>query len=249
MHIYLYFQIIRFRGTSTDKRREAFRSSFSELADIRSLFSCRIPFVAMTATAMEKTRKFIIENLQIENPKVYIRSPAKQNITYYLRTVDHKNVEKIFEPLLNEIIEHGYNCQRVVIFSNRDNVTDIFGFFDSILEDKYPIYETRPYAMFHSTTETPIKKHIVNSFQDPNGTVRVLMATIAFGMGINCQNLHKIIHFGPPADLDSYFQESGRAGRDGKQCVALMLKYPGRFIRGSTKGIKEYCRSNDRCRR
>ncbi|XP_066923247.1 ATP-dependent helicase wrn-1-like [Clytia hemisphaerica] len=237
------------KGTSSDKRRAAFRASFSQLAEVRSLLAKPIPFVAMTATAMRRTRDFIIANLQMYQPKLYIRSPGKQNITYTLHTVNHKNVDKIFQPLIEELRIHKYDCERVVIFSNGDNVVDIFGSFDYILREEYPMYETRPYAMYHSTTEEPIKQHIVESFQDPNGTIRILMATIAFGMGIDCKNLHHVIHFGPPADLDSYFQESGRAGRDGKQSVALLLRYPKSFIRNSSETIKEYCLLEDKCRR
>ena len=227
----------------------AFRSSFSQLAEIRSLFTKPIPFVAMTATAMKRTRDFIIANLQMINPTLYVRSPGKPNITYYLHTVEDKDVDKIFEPLIKQVKNDGYDCERVVIFSNRDNVVEIFGAFHYVLKHDYPLYESRPYAMFHSTTDASIKKHIVESFQDPNGSIRILFATIAFGMGIDCRNLHNVIHFGPPADLDSYFQESGRAGRDGKQSVALLLRYPKSFIRNSTKSIKEYCLSDEKCRR
>ena len=185
----------------------------------------------------------------MEDPKLYIRSPGKKNISYFFRTVNDTNFDKFFEPLIQELKTKQYDCERVVIFSNRDNVTGIFGAFHHVLGDDFPIYETRPYAMFHSTTEDPIKKHIVKSFQDPKGTIRVLFATIAFGMGIDCKNLHNVIHFGPPADLDSYFQESGRAGRDGEQSSALLLKYPKSFIRGSTKSIKDYCSTTKKCRR
>ena len=71
--------------------------------------------------------------------------------------------------------------------------------------------------MFHSTTYEIIKKHVISIFQDEKGSVRILVVTIAFGMGIDCKGLHYVIHYGTTNNLDGYFQESDRAGRDGKQ--------------------------------
>uniref|UniRef100_A0A7M5VDP9 DNA 3'-5' helicase n=2 Tax=Clytia hemisphaerica TaxID=252671 RepID=A0A7M5VDP9_9CNID len=110
-------------------------------------------------------------------------------------------------------------------------------------------YDERPFAMFHRTTRPEIKERIIKAFQDPDGMVRILIATIAFGMGIDCKNLHRIIHFGVPSDLDSYFQESGRAGRDGAQCSALLLLYPRCITRYVKKDIRDYVTNTQRCRR
>ena len=62
----------------------------------------------------------------INRPTLYVHNPGKPNITYFLHTVGDKDVDKIFEPLIEEVKVHGYDCQRVVIFSNRDNVVEIF---------------------------------------------------------------------------------------------------------------------------
>uniref|UniRef100_A0A7M5TXI0 DNA 3'-5' helicase n=2 Tax=Clytia hemisphaerica TaxID=252671 RepID=A0A7M5TXI0_9CNID len=110
-------------------------------------------------------------------------------------------------------------------------------------------YDERPFAMFHRTTRPEIKERIIKAFQDPDGMVRILIATIAFGMGIDCKDLHRIIHFGVPSDLDSYFQESGRAGRDDAQCSALLLLYPRCISRYVKKDIRDYVTNTQRCRR
>ena len=80
--------------------------------------------------------------------------------------------------------------------------------------------------MFHARTHEEIKDFITSSFKAETGSIRFLVATIAFGMGIDCKGLHNIIHFGPPLTLDDYFQESGRAGCDGKFSNAILLLYP-----------------------
>ena len=69
--------------------------------------------------------------------------------------------------------------------------------------------------MFTSCTENSLKYKIVQSFVDSHSNLRVVVASSAFGMGLDCECVREIIHWGPSKDIDSYVQESGRAGRDG----------------------------------
>ena len=78
--------------------------------------------------------------------------------------------------------------------------------------------------MFTSCTETGVKNQILQSFTSPNSTLRIVIATIAFGLGVDCPDIRKIIHLGAPEDAESYIQATGRAGRDGKLSVAVLLK-------------------------
>ena len=66
---------------------------------------------------------------------------------------------------------------------------------------------------------------ILQSMTNPDGKCRVLFATIAFGMGVNIPNIRTVIHFGPSADIDDYFQESGRCGREGTKAEAILFLY------------------------
>ena len=66
--------------------------------------------------------------------------------------------------------------------------------------------------MFHSGTPRLTKELILENIPDKNGHIRVLICTIAFGMGINCRGVHRVIHFGLASDIESYVQECGRAG-------------------------------------
>lgn len=77
--------------------------------------------------------------------------------------------------------------------------------------------------MLHSCTPTSNKEHILVSFQSDRGVVRILVATNAFGMGVDCKQVHRTIHFGPAKNVEAYMQQSGRAGRDGKQSIAYLL--------------------------
>ena len=77
--------------------------------------------------------------------------------------------------------------------------------------------------MLHSSTPKSNKDLILDSFQCDEEHIRVLVATIAFGKSVDCKKVCRTIHFGSPKNVESYLQESGRAGRDGSQCTAYLL--------------------------
>ena len=68
-------------------------------------------------------------------------------------------------------------------------------------------------------------KKIIASFTKPDGELRTVVATVAFSMGLDAPNIRKIIHWGPPGDLEMYLQQTGRGGRDGEQCVAVLYRF------------------------
>ena len=70
--------------------------------------------------------------------------------------------------------------------------------------------------MLHSSTPDSNKQNILESFQSSNGTIRILVVAISFGMGVDCKHVSRVIHFGPAKNAETYMQETGRAGRDGQ---------------------------------
>lgn len=76
--------------------------------------------------------------------------------------------------------------------------------------------------MLHSSSPANNKEHILESLQSETGCISVLV-TIAFGMGVDCKQVHRTVHFGPAKNVEAYIQESGRAGRDRKQSIAYLL--------------------------
>ena len=70
--------------------------------------------------------------------------------------------------------------------------------------------------MFHSSTPKSTKELILDNISKTNGHIQIIICTIAFGMGIDCKGVHRVIHFGPSSNIESYVQECGRAGRDGQ---------------------------------
>ena len=76
--------------------------------------------------------------------------------------------------------------------------------------------------MFTSCTDTAVKNKIISLFSKPS-SLRIVCVTVAFGMGVDCQDIRTVIHLGPPDDLESYIQETGRAGRDGLPSQAVLF--------------------------
>ena len=76
---------------------------------------------------------------------------------------------------------------------------------------------------FTACSSRNTKKNVLKSFTQPNGLVRIVVATVAFGMGLDSPNVRYVIHWGPPNDIKLYVQETGRGGRDGKPVVCTLF--------------------------
>ena len=101
--------------------------------------------------------------------------------------------------------------------------------------------------MYHAGTPDSVKNHILSDITSADGYIRILICTIAFGMGVNCQDITRIIHFGGSKCIESYLQECGRAGRKG-QLSTCILYYNGLLMKYSADDMKNYAASKI-CRR
>ena len=97
--------------------------------------------------------------------------------------------------------------------------------------------------MFSSSTEEKVKNEILSSFTDPQSSLRVIVATIAFGMGLDASDVESIIHYGPSDSIEAYLQETGRCGHDGRDSSAT-LYYRKRDVASNSPvsdSMKLYC--------
>ena len=101
--------------------------------------------------------------------------------------------------------------------------------------------------MMHSGSPISVKNHVLEQFSDNNNCLRILVATIAYGMGVDCKGVTRVIHFGTSKSVGAYLQESGCCGRDGDQSYALLF-YNGITIKAADSEMKDYIKSKT-CRR
>jgi len=186
-----------------------FRPEYLALAGLKNEFP-GVPVIALTATADKLTKKDILEKLNLHHPAVYISSFNRENITY-----------------------------RVV--PKRDSFNQLLDFLDTRKDESGIIYclsrkSTEALAAdlreegflaeaYHAGLDNAVKARNQEAFL--RDEVRIIVATIAFGMGINKSNVRYVVHVDMPKNIEGYYQETGRAGRDGLPSEALLLYSPG----------------------
>ena len=119
--------------------------------------------------------------------------------------------------------------ERCIIFcQTRKQCFILYRLFTEVLGKKNFVGSRLSYGhclvqMFHAGSPDTVKSHVVQEMTKENSHLRLLICTIAFGMGIDCKDVYRSIHFGPSSTVESLIQETGRGGRDGKQCVCQIL--------------------------
>lgn len=211
--------------------------------------------MALTATASMSTRK-VIRLLGMKKPVTNVRSPEKPNI-FYAVCEKEEEVGIQLSYLMDELREkRGHTDKTIVFCRTYKDCTDLYLTFKRELKSEitepigYPdVSPFRLVDMFHACNSSSTKSAILTSFLSQS-RLRILVATVAFGMGVDCPNVRRIIHWGPPSNVESYIQETGRAGRDGQPAHAILfyskrdLSHP--FMEES---IRNYCQNASVCRR
>ena len=238
-------------------RGESFRRAFSRLSEVRSIIPNSVKLMALTATATTNTRRSVCRILGMVQPSIVALSPNRVNIHYSVHKKE-ATIEKTFSELVNELREKRLQTPRTVIFCRSyEDVGYIYSFITRSLGAKCvePIGAPniacfRLVDMFTACTEQKVKDVIICNFTQKEARLRVVIATVAFGMGLDSPNIRRIIHWGAPADIEGYIQETGRAGRDGEQSLAKLYYAPVNLHPWYTEeSMRLYCLNNETCRR
>ena len=236
-------------------RGDGFRREFSHLGEIRSIIPDTVKVMALTATATKSTRVSVVKTLNMQKPIIVSLPPLKENVIYSIaqRTTIPAGFSALADKLLKERTEMG----RVIIFCRKcDDVTNIYIYFRRLLgqsgtepKGAPDMARFRLVDMFMHCSHKSVKDQIIKQFT-AKSPLRIVIATIAFGMGIDCPDVRQVIHWGVPDDAEMYVQESGRAGRDEKLSLALLLYNKGDLgPKHITKHMKKYCENVTNCRR
>ena len=213
--------------------------------------------MALTATATRNTRKSICQILGMVQPSVVALSPNRVNIHYSVQKKG-ATIEETFSLLVDELRQKRLHTPRTIVFCRSyEDVGYLYSFITRSLgtEAVEPIgapniARFRLVDMFTACTEQKVKDVIISNFTQQEAHLRIVIATVAFGMGLDSPNIRRIIHWGTPADIESYIQETGRAGRDGDQSLAKLYYAPVNLHPWYTEeSMRLYCLNNDTCRR
>jgi len=181
-----------------------FRPSYLRISEIRSWHPSK-PFIALTATATNLVVEDIRDKLELDNPKVISTSFARTALSIHMKTVDTKRTAlvKLFKPKVSSTIVYVYSRKDTKAYSDHLNMHGISADF------------------YHAGLSQ--KERTIKQAKWMSNEVPVIVCTNAFGMGIDKPDVRQVIHLHLPNSIESYYQEIGRAGRDGLQARAILL--------------------------
>ena len=239
LHVY----ILCFRGAVDKKEEEAFRRWFRHIGELRSLFPAAA-MLALSATCTQKMLKKILKVLNMtECPNFVSVSPNKQNIKYVFKKIEH-NIESSMLWLVEGLLKYKEKFPRTLVYCK--SIKDVSLIYKYIISEVPDL--SRHIEMFHSETTNETKLAVIHQLtQKDDLMLRVVVATSALGMGIDVEECHSVVLYGPPPTLVDLLQEFGHIGRDGKDSVAVILHHSYHY-QNLDEEVKTVLKSS-KCRR
>lgn len=189
-----------------------FRPEYVKLSRLKEVFP-EVPVVALTATADHATQTDIIEQLKLNDPKHFLSSFERTNI----KTVVSSGQKRI-QQISNFLLSHQGEAGIVYCLSRKST--------EKVADDlRAQGYKARAY---HARLPADERQEVQDEFQSDE--IQIVCATIAFGMGIDKPNIRWVIHYNMPKNIESYYQEIGRGGRDGKPAESLLFHSWGDYV-------------------
>ncbi|TGK08582.1 RecQ family ATP-dependent DNA helicase [Leptospira fletcheri] len=195
-----------------------FRPEYRKLHVLRSTYKDRIPWIALTATATDRVKKDICDSLGLERPVQVQGTYARPNLRFRIHYPESdREKEKELIHILENTNFSKTNSEKAIIYcATRSKVDEIY---ELLKKSGYKV------GKYHAGRTDSSREKTQNGYA--SGKTNVLVATNAFGMGLDSPNVRLVLHYQVPSSLESYYQEAGRAGRDGKESDCVLFFHSG----------------------
>ncbi|MCW6108906.1 DNA helicase RecQ [Clostridium sporogenes] len=186
-----------------------FRPSYTKISNFIRKLSKRPIVAAFTATATETVRRDILNSLELQNPKVFVTGFDRENLSFSVIKGEDK------EKFIFDYLENNMGKVGIIYTSTRKEAESLY---NKINKKGYKV------GVYHAGLNDEERKKTQEDFSFDN--IEIIVATNAFGMGIDKSNVRFVIHHNIPKNMEAYYQEAGRAGRDGEESECILLFSP-----------------------